>query len=79
MLKLFDARYEKGSVDIFLLFLNMLIHLIEDKIITSGKFAYYDILNKVTMTKNQLLREYTLNRKLLLLKMFISIQQFESK
>lgn len=74
IMQLFDSRYEKDSIDLCMLFLQMLINLIENKIYDKMQYSYYDILNIVIKVKNQLKREYTLNRKLLILKMFYGIE-----
>lgn len=78
ILKLFENRYDKDSVDLCMLFLNMLICLIEYKILEGNyQYSYYEILNIIINIKNQLQYEFTLNRKLLILKMFYRIQDME--
>ena len=78
IMKLFDNRYDKGTVDVCMLFLNMLIKLIENKATLTMQYSYYDILNVILKIKNQLKKEYTLNRKLLIFKMFYEIESLQN-
>ena len=79
MLKLFEGRYDKGNIDLCELFLNMLIKLIENKMIDSEQYSYFEILDIITRVKNQLKREDTLNRRFLLLKMFYRNTRYGTK
>lgn len=78
ILKLFSNRYEDDEVDICMLYINMLLQLISEKMLSSGKYSYYDILEVILKIKKQLSSENTLNRRLLLFKMFYEINSLHN-
>lgn len=79
MLSKFESRYENKDIDICLLFLNMLINLIEYHIKTKQLYEYYDILNILIDGKTQIIRESSLNRKLLIYRIFYAIYYINRK
>ena len=73
MLGNFENRYDADKTDACLLFINMLIKLTEHKIQTNHYYSYRYILDCLLDGKKQLLRENTLNRKLLIFRIFYNI------
>lgn len=67
----FENRYD--NVDIVLLFLNIVVHLIENKMKTDTKFSYKGIFEILLQGKKSLIRQPTLKRKMLLYKIFYQI------
>ena len=71
----FENRYDNDKVDKCMLFLEILINLISDKIHNNYRYSYRGILQIITKYKNELQLEYTLKRRMLLFKMFYEIQK----
>lgn len=78
LLKDFDDKCEKDAIDKCLLFLSMLISLIENEITTKAYNSYLEILQIIITTKNKLIKEPTLRRKMLLFNMFYEIYLLRS-
>lgn len=77
MLARFEAWYDKADIDAVLLFLSLLINIIEYNINTNHYYSYNSILKILLQGKKQLVREPTLNRKMLLFKIFYAIYESE--
>ena len=75
IMKRFENRYgyEKNDVDACLLFMIMLINLIEQNLKTKHYFSYQQHLNILTKSKNELIFQPTLKRKMLLYTTFYQI------
>lgn len=74
LIKRFEDRYDKDTIDACMLFLDMLISIIEYNIKTKHRYSYINILNRLIQSKQDLTRETTLKRKMLLFKTFYDIQ-----
>lgn len=68
LISAFDIRYEK--VDAAILFLTMLINIIEYNIQEKQQYSYYEILPILISAKESMERDLTLNRKLVLYRVF---------
>jgi len=73
----FEDKYE--NIDECLLFINMLISLLESNLKEAMYTSYINILQIIISTKNTLLREKTLRRKMLLFNMFYEIGQLQKE
>lgn len=67
----FENRYDE--IDSFLLFLNILINLIENKVVGKRYYPYDKILEILISGKQELVRQPTLKRKLLAYKIFYQL------
>lgn len=73
MLQRFEDRYEPGTIDSCLLFLEMLINIIEYNIKNNTYYSYQFPLTALLNAKAALQREPTLRRKMLLYRVFYTI------
>lgn len=73
----FESRYE--DVDMVLLYLDMLIHIIEDSLITKHYYDYFEILNILIIAKESIEKDYTLNRKFVLYKALYGVSLYSEK
>lgn len=72
MMGRFEDRYD-NKIDAYMLFLNILINILENKIIEQHYYSYMSILTVLLNGKRSLLKQPTLKRKMLLFKMFYTI------
>lgn len=75
MLSRFEDRYDKDNIDACMLFLTLLINIIKYNIEQKHLYSYIDILSVLLKAKQDLSRETTLKRKMLLFKTFYTIEQ----
>lgn len=68
-----DKDSEKPVVDECMLFLDMLINIIDNKLKTVKKYSYFDILSILIESKYLLQKDKTLRRRMLLYKTFYDI------
>lgn len=73
----FENRYE--TIDVVMLFLNMLINIIDYKIKNNNYYSYKYILEILIRGKKDLQREITLKRKMLLYNIFYEIYNTNNK
>lgn len=77
LFNIINIQYDKTQEDICLLFLNILLNIIENKIKTNLHHSYFEILKIITSIKNQLVTIPTLNRHFLLIKMTYMLNQLQ--
>lgn len=78
LLNQFDDRYDKDKKDDCMLFLDMLINLIETRLKTNYLYSYTTALEILIDARQQLRKEPTLKRKMLLFRTFYTIQQYNN-
>ena len=67
----FENKYD--DIDVCKLFLIFLIHILENKIYTKGYYSYYEILKIIIYYQELLNKEPTLNRRMLLYRLFYTL------